>query len=387
MNTISALPCDVITDLMVAYESGEASPATHRLVDDHLAGCAACRAAFGGGRPITERLSDEPVVPLTNGRAFVTRTRRTAFVILSALLMLFALACGVGLRVIIQQLDSQPLPGMPRIDSLWFVVTPLAFLGYCLALLPDDQKKGWLPFLRLLLLAGLGAGVFALFFTSSTQGASLGALLLVIALVLTCVRLPKLRYSTVIAVAVLLLLNLAMLAGITVNGAQAMLLGFTTGGPIGQPAAEMSAEEAVQPDLSAIGMELVDLQLDDAIQLSPPATQALQAARSQYSDSDQTVSLSTVQFASPQAAQTYFQDWKELNVGNLRLAYIEVNSTSPETGRFVRLYNPASSSARYAWQYDEWVTLVEAPGAVQATLGLVTQVKEAVIEHYGVSLP
>ena len=48
------MDCDVITDLMPAYESEAASARTRQLVEEHLATCQTCRAAFGNGSPSEE---------------------------------------------------------------------------------------------------------------------------------------------------------------------------------------------------------------------------------------------------------------------------------------------------------------------------------------------
>ena len=58
------LSCEVISDLMVVYASGEASKETRRLVEEHLARCTACREAFwkealveeATTRPLSDRM-------------------------------------------------------------------------------------------------------------------------------------------------------------------------------------------------------------------------------------------------------------------------------------------------------------------------------------------
>lgn len=96
------LSCDVTTDLMPVYESGEASAETRRLIEEHLAGCAACRRAFDKGARVESALSrageprDERPV---NGQKFVSRTRRLFFFIGVGVLLLFAAHAAIVMRV------------------------------------------------------------------------------------------------------------------------------------------------------------------------------------------------------------------------------------------------------------------------------------------------
>lgn len=101
------LTCVVVPDLMPAYSSGEASAETRRLVEEHLAQCAACRSAFGGAasdkgsrvegalrRAGTPR-DEKPV----NGRTFVSRTRRLLFFVGVGVLLFFSVHAAVVMRV------------------------------------------------------------------------------------------------------------------------------------------------------------------------------------------------------------------------------------------------------------------------------------------------
>jgi anti-sigma factor RsiW len=87
---------------MPAYASGEASAETRRLIEEHLAGCAACRTAFGKGARVEGvlRRADAPRVEKpVNGQKFVSRTRRLFFFVAVGVLLLFAAHAAVVMRV------------------------------------------------------------------------------------------------------------------------------------------------------------------------------------------------------------------------------------------------------------------------------------------------
>ncbi|HZW03984.1 MAG TPA: zf-HC2 domain-containing protein [Anaerolineaceae bacterium] len=389
MNTISTLPCDVITDLMVAYESGEASPATQRLVDEHLAGCPTCRAAFGSDRLAADRLPAAPPPPLTNGRAFVARTRRLAYAAFTAVLLLLALIGGMAMRLVIQELANQALPASPRVDSLFFLFTPAALVLYLLALIPSAQSgsrpsgvhNGLLPTVRLFLLAGLTFGVYELFALSTATAASLGALMLVIALAVTFLRLPHLAYATAVTVTVLLLLNLVFVGRTVYTVAQGADFRLQPASSLGQPPAGATAEDAVTFDLTDMGLSLESVNTGTQL-LLPTSTEPMQGAWAIYHGDAQQVTITVVQFADANEAHNFFQSWEKATNSGVRVLSVENNSFRSGGGSTLRFYSPADETAYSSWQYGTWFTLVEATGPLGDAMRLVRDVKEIVSDSY-----
>jgi hypothetical protein len=77
-NKEEAMNCDVITDLMPAYESGSASAKTRQLVEEHLVLCPTCLANFGVDSPDGE-ISDLPTPPRPDERAALLRIQSGIF--------------------------------------------------------------------------------------------------------------------------------------------------------------------------------------------------------------------------------------------------------------------------------------------------------------------
>jgi predicted anti-sigma-YlaC factor YlaD len=232
------LSCEVVTDLMAAYESGEASAETRRLVDEHLAGCAACRSAFGKGARV-ETVLTRPQSPTgekpVNGASFVFRTRRLLFFFGVGALLLGAAQAAVVMRVFTRTVTgAMPSPFGPMTGGpLWFFhVSPtLAFLAaaaaaaaYIAVVLstarrPQGSRDAAITRAVVggVLLTILALSTLYLWVTGTLGPGLLSFVLLTGALAVTATRLSRLPYFTIAAVvsifaAILVLLN-AVLVG------------------------------------------------------------------------------------------------------------------------------------------------------------------------------
>lgn len=136
------MDCDVITDLMPAYESGVASAKSRQLVEEHLAGCPTCRAAFGAGSPNGE-IGDLPTPAQPDERAVLVRIRSGFFSFFN-LLVAALLFLGSATLVLLAHLGLNL--------SYWWPYSPReARLGFPLSALPTV----WEMLLLLGILLGL----------------------------------------------------------------------------------------------------------------------------------------------------------------------------------------------------------------------------------------
>jgi predicted anti-sigma-YlaC factor YlaD len=216
------LSCEVVTDLMAAYESREASAETRRLVDEHLAGCDACRAAFGKNARVDSVLSRSKSTPPekpVNGAKFVSRTRRLIFFVGVGVLLFFSVHAAIVMRVFANAfgrgIHGTPIGSTPGWPYGLFPASPALLLGVAaaaaaayiaLALYPFRGSRGSADggvgraiaggvLLTLLALTTLyiwvagpvGPGLIAAFF-------------LIAALAVTATRLSKLPYFTIVAI-------------------------------------------------------------------------------------------------------------------------------------------------------------------------------------------
>jgi predicted anti-sigma-YlaC factor YlaD len=239
------LSCEVVTDLMAVYESGEASVETRRLVDEHLAGCAACRAAFGKGarvESVLSRAKPEVVQKPVNGTNFVARTRRLWFFIGAGVLLLFAAQAAIAMRVFRHTLVfALPLPSSshtspvspfdvfrvpPTLALLATVVTAGAFI----ALVVSTARRARISREGAVVRAVLGGALLTilalsalyLWVAGSPGPGLLAFVLLITALVVTATQLSRLPYFTIatfvsLIVAIVFLLNVMLVSQVIWN--------------------------------------------------------------------------------------------------------------------------------------------------------------------------
>jgi hypothetical protein len=200
-------------------------------------------------------------------------------------------------------------------------------------------------------------------------------LFLLITLGITAVLLPRLPYMTLAMVLVLLLAN-GLLLGRAVAGIVAVGdFSWQTPAGLGHPL-EVSLEETI--DLSALGLEWVEstkVTWVDNVWIGPQA----EAVRSAYEGSDRQGFLTMVRFEDRQAADEFFSSWSDSVSGGVRLTHFEINLPGlPGQGRILRSYNALVGKAYSAWQTENWVTIVEVPGAFSQATPLSRAIKDVV---------
>jgi predicted anti-sigma-YlaC factor YlaD len=384
------ISCEVISDLMVAYASGEASGETQRLVEEHLARCPACREAFGEEPVVEEALADlEPVQKPANGRRFIARTRRLLFAIGAGVLFLFACVLAVFERVVMEDIAGIPLPHLPGHTLLWLTVAA-TMLGLYVALLLWRRRREpgagrgniLLSLLATIPLLIMALAVYHLVGTGTMPSVLVAVLFLLVALVITFISLPRLSYMTLATVLVLLLVN-GLLVGQAVAGVVAMAdYSFETPAALGHPAEGVALKEAVRLDLESLGLEWVEsteMTRVGNVWVGPQAT----AMRAVYEGNGRQAFLTVVEFESSQEADHFFVAWKNAVSGGVRLTHFEINLPGlPGQGRIMRAYSAQTGRAYSAWQARNWVTIVEVPGVFSQATPLSQDIKELVTGGY-----
>lgn len=205
------MDCDVITDLMPAYESGSASAKTRQLVEEHLAACPACRAAFGTGSPNGE-ISELPTPARLDERAVLLRIRNSLFGFLNLLVaILLFLGNAAMISLIYFVLHAWYWNNSPREARLGFPLSilptvweMLLFFGILLGLrwasrrYPPDKVPASTSSLCLAAawLALIGLAILSFFTTGTAMSAC--ALWLAVALSLIYVRwAPRVALSSI----------------------------------------------------------------------------------------------------------------------------------------------------------------------------------------------
>lgn len=378
--------CEVISDLMVVYASGEASPETQRLVEEHLARCPDCRQAFGKEHPAEGALAAlEPVEEPANGRHFIARTRRLLFAIGAGALSLFACVLAGFERVVMEEIAAIPLPRLPGPAILWLAVTATMLGLYATLSLwrrgrETGRKNDILSSLLMTVpLLVITLAVYNLVGTGTVPSVLMAVLFLLITLGITAVLLPRLPYMTLATVLVLLLVN-GLLLGRAVAGIVAVGdFSWQTPAGLGHPL-KVSLEETI--DLSPLGLEWVEstkVTGVDNVWIGPRA----EAVRAAYEGTDRQGFLTIVRFEDQQAADEFFSSWSDSVSGGVRLTHFEINLPGlSDQGRILRSYNALAGKAYNAWQTENWVTIVEVPGAFSQATPLSREIKDVVASGY-----
>jgi hypothetical protein len=384
------LSCEVISDLMVVYASGEASMETRLLVEEHLARCPACQEAFGKESVVEDDLAElQPDQGPTNGRRFIARTRRLVFAIGVGVLTLFACVLVAFERMVMEEIAGIPLPRLPGHTLLWLAAAAILTAVYVALLLWRGRKEqrttpvelllslvAGLPFLGLTLAAyhviGVGSPLVAL----------VAVLLLLGALCITFLLLPRLSYMTLTTVVVLFLMN-DLLVGWAVAGVVALGdLSWQTPAELGHPPKGVAVEKAVQVDLTSLGLEWTksaEVTWMENVWIGPQA----EAVRATYEGNGQQAFLTIVKFASPQDADQFFVAWKDTVSAGVGLTHFEINLPGlPGQGRIMRTYSAQTEQAYSAWQTEEWVTVVKVSDAFAQATPLSQDIKELVANSY-----
>ncbi len=377
------LSCDVITDLQVVYASGEASAETRRLVEEHLAQCANCRAAFGRTSPIEKELPLPEAKP-TNGTRFITRMRRLFFAIIGGLLLVSALLWALFEHVVMQNSSGLALPNLPGSELAWIALACAALLIYLALLrrsgtstLPNAVLVGTVFLL-------LGILTFQLIASASAFGVASGVGILAIAVISTFAMLPRLPNVTLVTILVLLVVN-ALLFGRAVSGLMQIfpVADYMTElpGELGHPAQGVALDDAARIDLRSLGLEWQKSERVTVIDNNWVGSG--QAVQSVYAGNGGQVSLTLVYFQAQADADQFFVNWERSTSQGVHLMRRSIHLPGvPGQGNFTRSYGFQASTAFVAWQNENWVTIIEAPGVYGQAIPLATAVEEAVARHY-----
>jgi hypothetical protein len=383
------LSCEVISDLMVVYASGEASPGTKRLVEDHLSRCSACRGAFGKERLVEDALvnlgqDEEP----TNGRSFIIRTRQLLFAIGVGALFILASVLAIFQWGMVDLMSLNALAGLPVHGLPWLGATAVVLALYLVLLRWRSQREpgtGLGNLLLSLIISGpllvIAIIAFELLAAGVMLAASVALLLLLAALSVTFILLPRLPYVTLVAVLVLLVVN-ALLLGQTALGI--LILGdFSLESPValGHPAEGVAVEDAALIDMRPLGMESVEriaLTAVDNVEIGPQS----RAARATYEGNGRLVFITVVESASLSEIDGFFLGWKD-TVCRIRISSLEINLPGlTDQGRIMRCYDPLTERAYNAWRAGNWATIIEVPGAFSEASPLAREAKELVTASY-----
>lgn len=89
------LECEVIRDLLPLYAEKIASPASQKLVEEHLEGCESCRAELARMQaPVQVKMEPEPVEPLQKIKKNIERKQQST--ILAAAVFILLLVAGTA---------------------------------------------------------------------------------------------------------------------------------------------------------------------------------------------------------------------------------------------------------------------------------------------------
>jgi len=382
--------CDVICDLMAVYASGQASPETERLVEEHLAHCTPCREAFGREAAVEEALTTlEPVEEPSNGRRFITRTRRLLFAVGVGALAMLACYLVALQRLVIEGMAAFSLPRLPGPSVPWLAVAGAMLALYVVLLFwrrgrDADTAAGSFA-LSLLVAAPLLVLTLVVYQLAGTGGVpvvALAGLLLLIALGATLGLLPRVPYATFTTILVLLLVSSLLVVEAVAGVMTQIEFSYQMPAQLGRPPEGVSPDGAARVDLTSMGLkrrETTEPAWVDNVWIGSQA----KAARTAYEKERTGAFLTVVRFEDAQRADEFFVSWKEAVSKGVKIAHWEVNLPGlPGQGRVYRFYEPRAGKAYSAWQNENWVTIVEVPGPLSQSMSLAQEIREAVADAY-----
>jgi predicted anti-sigma-YlaC factor YlaD len=386
------LSCEVVTDLMSAYNSGEASAETKRLVEEHLGRCPACREAFGKTTGLDEALQTvgEPVSPPSNGTRFLLRTRKRLFVLVNGLLLLgmcgLAILVGWGMRSLL----GEAFPLLPGPGSAWLALSVGLLLLHSLLLRwrmnrrPGDAGGEMLlsgaVSLPLVTLAVLACDLLV------SQNIFIGlaaALILTAGVAATYVSLARLPYATVMTAAGFVLV-ICLLISVTSASLMAGLGGFGPGQDLSfrRPPRSVTPAQFVQADLSSLGLTFqgsVPVEQLGSLWLDSGET----AAQARYGGAESGAYLTSLECRGSERAKELFQRWrKDINGGIHIMQVQESLPISIGGGLFIRTYSAMWKRTYIGWQNESWITIIEVPGSLGSSGVLARNIKDAVTGRY-----
>jgi hypothetical protein len=445
---------EFIQDLFEVYLSGKANKETKKKVEDHLSECVKCQQAFEQAQAAEEALSSlEEVEKPTNGKRYVSRLRRVLYGVGAGILTLLVIALtiveyvaftdilglqvprlqfgfaqdaigGVGILAIAGYFTSfwlqQKQRGAPwmwtllRVVSLVFIgllaiqvisvtliegsiVVGLLMLALYIYLL-DWRAKLAPASNRVEFLHSLEAAI-PLFVLGIGLGGAKGlgsiiflSLFLVAALIITVVRLPKLRYMA-LATALVMATTFGIVAGQTLY----VLLNTLDVFPVlpsalGHPPANADVKDFVTYENNSLGLSLDSTKPVNEVN-GVQISEAIQAQQGQYLVSrseghNAMVSrITVVEFATVGAARAFIDLWDPClpptgRWGCDHLIDLDMEETLLFEGRFLRFYDNDTALAHNAWQTMNWVTIIETEGIFIDAMPLNKGIREMIESRY-----
>jgi hypothetical protein len=442
----------LIQDLFEVYLSGEASEETKKAVEEHLAECAACQKAFKQAQAAEEALrSLEKVEKPTNGKRYVVSLRRVLYgvgagflallTILLAILEYIAFNDILGIQVprLYIEMRGEAAGGgsllavAAYITSLWLQkkqkgvpwlwtflrVTSMIFLGFAATAGISTLRHGEPIFIAVLMLAiyiylldwrkKLTPGsnrveffhsleaVIPLFVLGIGLGSAEGlntiivlSVLLIVALSITMIQLPKLRYMSM-ATTLVMLATVGVVAGQTCYVILNTLDVFpVVPSALGHPPAGADLNgyvdysdnqlEMVLQSTNAVD-ELNGVKIEDAMQ----ARQGHYLVGKSEGRNDMVTRITVIEFNNVKAAREFIDAWfpcKPYAVYCDHVIDLDMEDTLLFEGRFLRIYDNDTALAHNAWQTLNWVTIIETEGAFVDAMPLNKEIREMIADRY-----
>jgi hypothetical protein len=384
------LKCEVIADLMAVYDSGEASPETKRLVEEHLSTCSSCSLAFGRGRTLEKMLQEPKTFEYSaDGKRFISRTRRTVFAL--GIGGTFTFACIIALleRVIIRGVAGISIPKLPGSDLFLLLIGLIMTLVYVVVLfLRQNHRTGdfWnskgFSFLCAIPLVIAAIATFDLFVNGHILAAAISIIILLAALIITFGKLPYLPDITP-AVMIALILAGALLIGQSVAGI-IMVGDFAFDKPqtMGHPQDSIGLEEAIKIDLRASGLNWIETarvkRVGDIL-----IDSLSEAIRARYEGNGHEVYLTFIKSQKCDIAAVIYNNWKKSVENGIQICQFEVNVPGfLEEGHYYRTYSTMIDRAFSVWHTDKWVIILEATGSFAEASKLTKNVREIVEKSF-----
>jgi hypothetical protein len=379
------ISCEVISDLMAIYASGEASTETRRLVEEHLSRCSVCRQAFGKESKAERILKElETRERPANGRFFINRTRRLLFALGAGGLFMYASILALFERVVMSGIARLPLPVLPGSDMLWLIVGASGFVFYTARLFWIGSKQEgtteprFFPQLTIVMLLFfiLSLAAYHLLVAGSLWIALAGMTFLLVALISTFSLLSRLPYFTMGTVLVFILIICFLLSQAAVGAGKPLLdFALVPVEELGHPQEGIPVEKIAPVDLKSLELELVSRKATEEVAgiMLKPGERAVQSI---YQDDRQQVFLTIVRMGDKHEASQFYNAWKKKVSTKLRLLHVDI------MGQLFRSYNVAASRAYNAWKIENWVVILEVAGPFTRAWPLVNAVREAVARSF-----
>jgi hypothetical protein len=369
---------------MPAYASGEASPETRRLVEDHLAHCFVCLQAFGKEDKTDDILKEiGPGGIPSNGERLLLRTRRLVFALGTGGLFFFASVLAVFVRIVVNGIANLSLPILPGPRLFWLGTLAFSFVLYLLFLfmakaqaMRAKKKHRVILLLSAAWFLALTTAAYHLLVAETFWLALLGCLLILIALVFTFIHLPKLPYFTAITVLVLILMN-GFLISLAAVGAWKDLseFAFEPAAELGHPNESIPLENAVHIDMKSLGVEFISW---EEIHQMPGVMMSTEdrIVQAFYQGNGQRVYLTMAKMKSHTKAHAYYASWKKKVSSGVRLMHVEM------FGQVFRSYDLFRSRECLAWKTENWVITIEIPGPYSSAWPLAKRIKDLVVRSF-----